>query len=364
VSLSPLLVVMVLIPTLVAAIYYLLLAAPMYVSEAGFVIRTPAQQAPAALDSVLQGVGLAGSSQGQTDAFVVHEYIMSRDAVRDLEQRQDLRGKLARSGVDFIARFPRPFEPANFEHLFRAYSRFVTVGYNSQTGISTLRVQAFSGKDASDIANALLDDGEAVVNRLNDRADQDAVVESQRRIVEAGARVETAESALTAFRNREKVIDPVRTSVGGLDLVAKLEGQVADLRAQRAALAAAAPHSPQLAQLDREIAAFEAQLASEQSKIAGSDTSLAPTIGEYERLTIERDFAVRELNEASLAAETARLDVRRKHLYLERVVPPNTPDSATMPRRLYSIFMVLVTCLLVYGTTAMVLAGLREHGKS
>ena len=355
--------ILVVAPTLIAAIYYLIIAAPVYVSETTFVVRTPTQAAPASLDSMLLG-GLGGVGGGATDAYVVQDYITSREAVQDLERNQSLVAKLSRPQVDFLARFPRPFESNNFENLYHAYKRFVDVGMNGQTGISTLRVSAFSAKDASDFANALLDGGEGVINRLNDRAAADAVSESHKRIAEGEARVVAAESALTDFRNREQLIDPQRSSLAGLDLVAKLEGQLADLRAQRAALAAAAPDSPQLAQIDRQITAFEAQLDIERSKIAGEDTSLAPTIGEYEQLTIERDFAVKELAEASTAAEAARLEVRRKRLYLERIVPPNTPDVAIKPRRLYSIMMVLVTCLLIYGTLTLVLAGLREHGQN
>jgi len=362
-TIRPLFLAMVVIPTLIAALYFCLIAAPIYVSEASFVVRSPSQPSPGALDSVLQGVGLGGGA-GSTDAFVVHEYITSRTAVHDLERADNLRSKLARPVIDWVARYPRPFESESFESLFHAYSRFVMVGYNSQTGISTLRVKAFTAKDASDIANTLLDGGEAVINQLNDRAAADALAESHRRTTEAEARVVSAEAALTDFRNRERLIDPARSSLAGLDLVAKLEGQLAELRAQRSALAGAAPRSPQLIEQDRQISALESQLDTERSKIAGEDTSLAPTIGEYEQLTIERDFAVKELTEASLAAEGARLEVRRKRLYLERVVAPNTPDAARLPRRLYSTAMVLISCLLLYGTTSLVLAGLREHGQS
>jgi BexC/CtrB/KpsE family polysaccharide export inner-membrane protein len=356
--------ILVLIPTVVAALYYLVIAAPEYVSETTFVVRSPSQTSPSALDGVLLGVGIGGAGGGVSDAYVVHEYITSRQAVHDLVETQNLRAKLDRPATDFVARFPRPFQADNFENLYRAYGRFVTVGINSQTGISTLRVSAFTAKDASDLANALLNGGEGVINRLNDRAAADAVAESHKRISEAEARVVAAETALTDFRNRERLIDPQRSSLAGLDLVAKLEGQLADLRAQRAALAAAAPRSPQLPEIDRQITAFETQLDMERSRIAGQDTSLAPTIGEYEQLTIERDFAVKELAEASAAAETARLEVRRKRLYLERIVSPNTPDTATKPRRLYSIMMVFITCMLIYSAVVLVLAGLREHGQN
>jgi capsular polysaccharide transport system permease protein len=98
--------------------------------------------------------------------------------------------------------------------------------------------------------------------------------------------------------------------------------------------------------------------------MAGDNTSLAPKIGEYERLTMEREFAAKELTVASTSLETAREEARRKRLYLERIVPPNVPDTALLPRRLFSIAMVFATMCLIYGTVVLVIAGLKEHGQS
>jgi len=358
---QPLFAVLVLLPTVLTAFYYLIIAAPIYVSDAKFLVRTPSQSAPGAFDSLLVGVGLGSASSSVTDAYVVEEYVTSRDAVRDLEKNHDLRGILSKPSIDFIGRYPRPTEGRSFEDLYQAYRRYVTVGYDGQTGISTLRVYAFDPHDAAMLANALLDGGERLINRLNDRADADAVANANRHILDAEARVEQSEAALTSFRNRERLIDPTRSSLAGLDLVGKLEGQVVTLQAQRAALAASAPESPQLPIVDQQIQALQAQTEIQRSKIAGQDTSLAPMIGEYERLTIDRDFAAKELTAASAAVESAELDMRRKRLYLERVVPPNIPDAARMPRRMYSIGMVFLSCLLIYGIVSLIIAGLREH---
>lgn len=336
----------------------------MYVSEARFVVRTPSQSQPFALGSVLQGVGLGGFGGGDENAFVVHEYVMSRDAVTNLEQKHNLRAILARPRFDFLARFPRPFQRAHFEDLYREYPRFVTVGYDSLSGISRLRVRAFRPMDAANLANALLDGGEAVINRLNDQANADAVVDAHRQVVEAEVRVVASEAALTQFRNREKVIDPTRSSLADLDLVGKLEAQLATLKADRNSLAASAPNSPQLVVLDRQIAAFKAQIDIERDKMTGDSASLAPKIGEYERLMIERDFAAKELTAVSATLETAREEARRKRLYLQRIVPPNVPDTALLPMRLLSVGMVLVSSFLIYGTVVLVIAGLKEHGQS
>jgi capsular polysaccharide transport system permease protein len=357
-------IAMVAIPTLLAAIYFLLIASPLYVSEARFVVRSRAEGQPAGLGSVLQNVGQSfGVSFGQssTDAFEVHEYMISRDAVNDLSVHQGLRTLLDRPGADLLQRFPRPFGNRSFEALYRNYKRFVVVGYDSQTGISTLRVTAFRAADAQRMADALLAGGEALVNRLNERSMADAVSQAQRQVVEAQQQSIQAQATLTNFRNQERLIDPDRTSVAGSELVGKLETQLATMRAERAGLAAEAPQSPQLPVLDQRIKAFVAQMESERSSIAGQSNSLAPTVGEYERLSLNRDLAVKTLESAVAALESARIEARRQQLYLDRVVSPNLPDRAERPRRLYSIFTVLMATLVAYGIVSMFIAGLREH---
>jgi capsular polysaccharide transport system permease protein len=349
----------VVLPTLLTAIYFLL-ASPQYVSEARFVVRSHTQNGPAAFGTVLQSVGmdLGGSS---TNAYEVHEYIMSRDAVTDLERSHRLRAKLAAPGADALARFPRPFAGRGFEDLYRAYKRFVTVGYDSTTGISTLRVQAFRAQDAHDIAKALLDGGEELVNRLNQRSAADTIEQARLQVIDAETRTSQAQAALTRFRSREQLIDPGRSSLAGSELLARLDLQIANLRADRASLAASAPQSADLPAIDRRIKAYQAQREAESSKIAGESDSLAPKIGAYEQLALERDFAQRSLAAANAALESAHVEARRKQLYLERVVSPNIPDRAARPRRLLSILMVFVTCMAAYGTVTLVIAGLREH---
>jgi capsule polysaccharide export protein KpsE/RkpR len=135
----------------------------------------------------------------------------------------------------------------------------VSVGYDSTTGISTLRVSTFRPQDSRDIANALLDGGERLVNGLNQRASQDAVGQAVQQVGEAQSRALRAEEELTAFRSREKLIDPTRDSAAGATLVSQLDAQIMTLQAERNSLAALAPQSPELPALDQKIRAFEAQ---------------------------------------------------------------------------------------------------------
>ncbi|MDI1281655.1 chain-length determining protein [Brevundimonas sp.] len=348
------------LPTLLAAIYYLLIASPRYVSEARFIVRAPAQTQPSALGVALQGVGLPGA---QTDAFAVHEYIRSRDGLRDLATHYDVAAMLGRPGADILSRYPRPWDSRTFEGLHRGYLRFIIVGYDSTTGISTLRVEAFTPADAEGMAETLLQGGESLINRLNTRAATDAVTAAEQAQDEARTRLATAQQRLIAFRNRERFIDPARTAAEGGKLIGDLMATVASLKADRSQLAAEAPQSPRLPGIDSRIAAFERQIALERAKIAGDAGSLAPQVSAYEDLVQEREFAGQQLTEAAAALVLARQESRRQSLYLERVVNPSRPDEPVEPRRWMSLLTVLASALLIYGIGWLVWAGVREHGQ-
>ncbi len=348
----------VILPTLLAAVYFLLIASPRYVSEARFIVRQAGQTQPDALGLTLQGVGLSAT---QTDAFAVHDYMRSRDAVAELDRSLDLSRVLGPPGADIFSRWPRPWESRSREGLHKGYQRFVTVGYDATTGISILRVEAYQPEDARRLAEALLTGGEGLVNRLNARSVADAVTQAERSRDEARERLSESQRRLVAFRNRERFIDPSMVAAEGAGLIGELSATLAGLRAERSQLAAETPQSPQLPSLDNRIAAYERQISAERSKLAGAATSLVPAVSAYEDLVRERELADRQLSEATAALLAAERDARRQALYLQRVVSPGLADEATLPRRWLSILIVLIGSLLLYGVGWLVWSGLREH---
>ena len=345
-------------PTVLAAVYYLLIASPRYVSEARFIVRAPSQGQPSSLGVALQGVGL---SSGPVDSFAVHEFINSRDGLREALELTNVKAMFANRGADIFSRFPRPFEKPSEESLFKAYQRFVDVGYDSTTGISTLRVEAFQPEDAQRLASVLLVGSEGVVNALNERAQADAVTEAVKAQTLARERLAAAQARLVAFRNTEGLIDPRLAVEQSGAVVSSLQTTVANLKAERDRLAAEASNSPRLPALSAQISAYERQIQAELGKMTGSSQSLAPRISEYEDLMLEREFAGKELTQANAAMLSAEQDARRKRLYLERIVSPNLPDTSTEPRRLRAIITILFSTLLAYGVGWLMWAGVREH---
>lgn len=350
----------VVLPTALTILYYSVMAAPRFVSEARFVVRAQGQQAPAAggLGLALESVGL---STAATDAYIVHEYMTSRDGLAELNRRINVEQTLGKAPLDVIERYPRPFSGRSDEDLHEAMQRFLTVGYDSTNGISTLRVEAFTREDAVIMAEGLLAGGEALVNELNARAERDAVAAAAARREAALARLAEAQAALTAFRTREGIVDPEVTVSESMQLTGTLSTALAQLRAERAQIAAEAPQSPQLASIDNRIAAFERQLAAERGRMTGQAGSLAAKVGTYQSLMLSQEIADRELAAATAALLSAQQAADRQKLYLERISGPSEPDKATEPKPLRGTLLVLATMLLIYGIGWLIWSGVREH---
>lgn len=350
--------IVVCIPMLLATLYYYLVASPIYVSEAKFIVRQTERQTPSSIGLVLQNVGISSST---TDSYVVHEYIKSHAAVQDITKRLDLAKALSPAGSDFLTRYPRPWERSSTDGLHEGFNRFVSVGHDSGTGMSTLKVRAFNPRDAQLIANELLKGGEQVVNRLNTRANQGAIDEAEKNLAEAEAKLAQAQTVLSNFRNQERIIDPARSAGEGSEMVGELMATIAEMKAERAQIAQQAPQSPLLATLDSRIAAYQQQVEAERSKLAGDMTSLAPKMAIYESLSLDREYASRALTSARAALDSARTDGRRQKLYLEEVVPPNLPSDPSLPNRERALLTILATLLLTYGVGWLIVAGIREH---
>ncbi len=80
------LIVLVILPTLLATIYYSVIAADVYQSESRFVIKTPSQK-QTQMSSIANLIQSTGLSSGQDQTNEVIDYIQSRNALRDLEKQ-------------------------------------------------------------------------------------------------------------------------------------------------------------------------------------------------------------------------------------------------------------------------------------
>ena len=347
------------LPTLVAAVYYFAIASELYSSEAQFIVRSPKQVQTSPIGALLQSSGLARAAD---DTAAVQDFIMSRDAVRKLEREDDLRAVLSRPEGDVVSRFPGIRLWRNdFEALFDSYQRFVSVETDNTSGVTALMVKAYRPEDAHAIAGALLTYGEQLVNELNERARRDALDTAQREVERAEQRISQIQSELTAYRVKQKMLDPKTASTGVLELIGQMNAAQTNARAQLGELLKNSPNSPQIPLVKTRIAALDNLIAEERAKLSGESDSVVAALTEYERLTLARELAEKALSSAFASLEAARLEAQRQQLYLETIAQPNFSDYPLYPKRVISFVMVLASCLLAYGIAWLLVASAREH---
>lgn len=351
-------VLVVLTPTLMAALYYGVIASDVYISESRFVVRNPQRQAQSGLGALLMG---SGFTRSQDDTYSVHDYIRSRDALHELDDRLKLRQAFSSPAIDLVNRFPGLDRDSSFEALHRHYQNHVSIDYDNVSSISVLKVRAYTAADARNINEMLLSVGERLVNNLNDRSRQDLIAVAQGEVQLAETKAKVAALALSSFRANRSVFDPNAQSALQLQGVAKLHEELLATEAQLAQIRLVAPSNPQIASLANRAEGLRNAIAAETGKVIGNDASLAGKAPVYERLALEKGSAERQLAGALAALEAARSEAARKQLYLERLVQPGLPDKAVEPRRMRSTLVALLLGLMAWGVLSLVVASVREH---
>lgn len=346
-------------PSLIATAYFGLIATERYVSEAKFVVRNASRPSSSiGLGALLQATGLARS---QDDVFSVQAFITSRAAADELRKRLPIDEIYGPPSADLIARYPSVIYGSTLEELHSYLQWLIETTHNSNTGITTLRVQAFSPEHAKRIALTLLNLGEQTVNRLNTRIREDALRLAESEVQRGEQRLIQAQLAITNFRNRETMIDPAGSSLLLTELIARLSAELTQTEAQMRELSAAASNNPQLPSLKRRAEAQRQQIARERARISSDTEGLADKLAQYERFVLDREFAKQALSAAVRAMESALQEARRQQLYLERIVEPTATDLAMAPERARHIVATLGLNLVGLLVAWLVYSGFREH---
>jgi capsular polysaccharide transport system permease protein len=349
---------LILLPTLLVAGYYYLIAADQYESEAHFIVNSEASGGASASGfGALFGFA-GGASQNQ--AMAVPDYLSSHEAVSALSRKLDLVAMFRRPEADVLSRL-RKAAPTP-EELQRYFEKQVTVHYDSGTGITALTVHAFRPADAHAIASQLLVLSEEQVNRMNLRRYRDAVAQAQAQMSDAQVRVSEIQNSMTAYRQQGRDIDPQATGEVQIGLVSRLKAQLASAEANLAAMSASiSPSSPQYAALQRQIRSLRGVIATQSSELTGGNRAIASNLGGYERLRVQQDFAAKNYTAAAAGLIKAQEDANRQQLYIVQVVDPNMPVKALFPKRERIVFVTFLALCVAYGIGWLVLAGVREH---
>jgi capsular polysaccharide transport system permease protein len=353
-------VAMVAVPTVAAVLYYGLVASDVYVSESRFLVRSPQHQTPSGL--VGQLLQSSGISHSQDDTYAVRDYILSRDALKELEDKLNLRKAFSSAEVDILDRFPGlSWWNRSFEKFYLYYGKHVGVDYDPVSSITVLTARAFTAEDAHKINDLLLNISERLVNTLNDQSRRDLISFADNEVKIASDKAKEASLALLSYRSRQEVFEPDKQAAIQLEGVAKIQQELIATEMELAQIKKLSPDNPQIGALNNRAASLRNAISAEAAKVTSSHGSFSARAPNFERLALDVQFADKQLGVALAELESARSEALQKQLYLERLVQPSLPDKAMEPKRIRSVLIVFVLGIISWAVISILIASVREH---
>jgi uncharacterized protein involved in exopolysaccharide biosynthesis len=246
-----------------------------------------------------------------------------------------LRSRTLREDLARTFDLPQRYRLHSMEQTLKELNAHLRVSA-SPVGIVTVRVEDRDPRQAAEMTNHLV----AALDRfnresLNTRAKR-AREFLEGRLLEAEARMNQAESTLTAYEQRNKVV--ASTEAAAVGAMAEVMSQKLGLEVRRSYMSSyTRPGSPALRELEAEIGAMERELA-----------KLPRLRQQGSRLALEAEIQRRVFTLLTAQSEDARLQEMRDTPTLTVLDPGHVPEVRSRPRR---------TMIVVASTGAAMLLG-------
>lgn len=353
-------VVCVLLPPGLVAWYLWTYAADQYHSRIGFAVRL--EQQTSALSFLSGLTGVSNSSSSDTD--ILFEFIPSQRLVADIDAKIDLRKIWSRPENDPVFAIA---PDATLEELVDYWNTMVKLSRGKGGGLLEVEARAFDPDDALLITTNLFEKSSEMINELSSIAREDAISNAFDDLTEAKERLKTAREGITKFRNVNQLVNPQ------LDLQTQA-GLLGNLQAQQAAALialdllqdATKADDPRVVQAERRLVVIETRIDAERRKLGigggdGTESGMADIVGEYERLTVELEFAERTYTTALASYDASLAEARRKSRYLAAYMKPTKAESSIYPERPTLLGTVTLFLFLSWAIGALVYYSIRDR---
>ncbi len=365
---------MVLIPSLLGATYFLLIASDRYSSTIGFSIRGM-DGASAGGDFLGALTGLASVGTTTTDSFILMDYLKGREVLERLSKDESILKHFSEENIDFIYRLDRTLP---IEELVWYWDSMITTSFDNTSTIIEVEVQAFSPEMTERIASRVLSYSSELVNTLSQNARRDAVKFAEEEVHRAELRLKMIRMRMKNFRSVESSIDPTKNAEVQIELIAGLEKQLLDTRSRLATLVGTIDESsPTIRQLRKQEEVLVKQIVNKRDEISGRNpvpsqqaahgtdrlSSLSSLLANYEELLVEQEFAQQAYTAALAGLERSRAEADRQQRYLAVFQPPSKPQEAIYPRRLINSLILFLGLLAMWALATVIAYSIRDHLK-
>ncbi len=351
---------MVVVPVLLALAYNVL-ATERFSSEASFVVRSASsgQSGGDMFDTI---TGSVSSGSTKSDSYIVRRFIESADLVRLVEERFGLEVLFGAGRADPIQRL-QPW--ASFEDKVDYWNWRAFSTYDNTSGILTLEVQAYSAKDARDVADFVMDRISDLVNDLSHRARETSYAYAREDLEEAEAAIRDAQQKLKRFRITANIANPDSSAERDDLLVYELNKQITyEKVALDVLLQNVVRPGPNGMGMRQRIEALIRQRDALREEIGSTDsnaTITAEIMSEFGEHQLAVEIAKTRYVSSLGAMESARRDAEHQQRYLAVFSSPYAADQAEYPRRVINVILALIGFTLAWAILCFVIQMIRDH---
>lgn len=354
---SPLAVLTVLVPTLIAVLYFGLFAQDIYISEARIVVRNPTQQTQNPLNLALDRTGFGSANDGNSNVIA---YLRSRQAIEEGDADGLFTKAYSEGDIFWFDRFGA-WGGDSREQFYRYFEDKLDVDEGASTQVLTIRVKAFDPVQAQAINQRLVKQAEDLVNSLSQRSQGDLIAIAQDEVDAADEEARKVALELARFRDTSGIVDPAQQSEAGLQMISKLQDELIGAQTQLRQLQTYTPQASQIPFLQTQVRELRAEIVKARRALTGGRESLSASMAKYQELQVDMQFAEAQLAATRAGLQEAKAEARRKQAYLEQISAPSLPDYPVEPRRIRSIIATFLLGLLTWGVLYMLAVGVREH---
>jgi len=355
-------VAVVVVPTVTAIFYLFAVADDQYTSTVGFSVRS--EDISSAL-GLLGGLSsLSGTSSSDTD--ILYQFIQSQELVERVNEKRDLRKIYSKPAFDPYYAFS---PDGSIEDLVSYWEGMVNIFYDRGTGLIELRVHAFDPHDAQMVAQEIYDESSLMINQLSAIARADTTRYAKEELDKSIERLKVARTAVTEFRSRTQIVDPTADIQGQMGLLNTLQQQLAaaiiELNLLRETTMVGG--DPRINQSERRIAVIQQLIDQEREKFgvgSGGQTATndySALVGEFERLSVDREFAEKAYLAALTAYDESLAQAQRQSRYLAAHVRPTLAEEALYPQRVQTSLLVIGLLLAGWGIAMLIYYSVRDR---
>lgn len=341
--------------------YLVLLATPQYESESKLVIK--ANEGGSSFDPsslLLSSVSIAPVSE---DSSLLEAYIYSRDMLSKVDTEIALREHFMSRDADLFSRLSQDHSEEDF---YDFYLDHIIVNIDANSSVISITTRAFSETYAQQFNRLVIKHAEDFMNQIGYALAEKKLqfAGNEHQIVER--KLQDAKQQLLAFQSTHHVLDPSADGLAMQQIAFSLEATLAQKKAELSMLQTIMSETaPEVAALKRQLVALQSEINRQKSKVSTMEDdhnglAVNELMAQYSNLKVQAELALQAYTASLVTLEKARVDAYQQLKFLVLIQHPTMPDDYSYPRTTYSLLLMAVALLMLYGIGRVVVATIRE----